>query len=183
MSSYVIDAGNVFLTDGLGNLFIVGASTKTVTTRINDTTVEDDVYSFDKTVGDYVKQSSTQRADDRPLQDVKTDKLASLQATRDNEIYTTFQSSALGTPHTYTYSQEAAANFEKKTALLGIAPSITTISWYTVENGFVDHTRDQFVQVCLDGGNREEQLKMKYFQLEAQVSAATDISTVSAIAW
>lgn len=117
------------------------------------------------------------------LDEAKRQKLVELQTARDNEIYTTFQSSALGTPHTYTYSQEAAANFDKKATLLGIAPSITTISWYTVEEGFVNHTRDQWVQVCLDGGQREESLKMKYFQLEAQVSAATDIATVNAIVW
>lgn len=169
-----------------GSYLLQGNVSKTETIRIDDQTVADVAYLFDLTIGEYVEQSRTERSEPLyTLDDVKASKLTELQAARDAEIYSSFTSTALDgvTPKTYNYDRDAAANFDKKATLLGIAPSITTVTWYTVEDGFVDHTREQFVQVCLDGGAHEETLKMRYFTLEAQVKAAVDIASADAIVW
>jgi hypothetical protein len=117
------------------------------------------------------------------LEDIKKSKLAELQAARDAAIYTSFQSSALGSPKTYNYNREAYENFRGEAILLNLDPTIDTVLWATVEDGFVTHTRAQFVQVLKDGAAHEKNVKMKYYQLEAQVNAATTIDEVNAITW
>jgi hypothetical protein len=106
-----------------------------------------------------------------PLDYVKADKLSELQKARDAEIFSSFKSSALGTQKTYNYDKEAYENFRGRALLLSLNPNITTVNWATIEDGFVNHTKDQFLQVISDGATHEESAKMKYFQLEAQVKA------------
>lgn len=161
------------------------AESKIVTARINVDTVEDVQYYFDTTSGDYVEQSRTQRTEPLyTLDEVKANKLDELSKARDAEIFSSFQSSALGSPKTYNYDKEAAENFAKKATLLGINSNITSVDWYVIEDAaFVTHTREQFVQVVTDGATNEEAAKMKYFQLEAQVKAATTEEEVSAVVW
>lgn len=122
-----------------------------------------------------------------PIEDVRSQKIAELQVARDRAIYSTFTSSALGSVKTYNYDQEAAENFHEKALKLSFDTSITSVSWYTVEDqAFTVHTRDQFVQVLKDAGNREESLKMEYYQLEATVENAyinKDASAISAVVW
>jgi hypothetical protein len=117
------------------------------------------------------------------LDDAKKQKLAQLAYFRDQEIYSTFQSSALGTTKTYNYNREAYENFRGEAILLNLDPTISSVNWATVEDGFVTHTRDQFIQVIKDGASHEKNAKMKYYQLEAQVNAATTIDQVNAIVW
>lgn len=117
------------------------------------------------------------------LSHAKTSKLESLQDSRDAEIFSTFPSSALGTVKTYNYNLEAWTNFGRKASQVALSPSITSVTWANLEDGFVSHTRDQFIQLVMDGSAHEENAKMKYFTLEAQVNAATDIASVNAILW
>jgi hypothetical protein len=143
--------------------------------------------SYDLTLLGCVRQADGTFVKPEPpaptLADVKKAKLAELQAARDNAIYTSFTSSALGTVKTYNYDREAAQNFRDKALMLSLNPNITTVTWYTLEDGFITHTRDQFIQVCTDGDNHEEPLKMRYYTLEAQVNAATTVDEVNAIVW
>jgi hypothetical protein len=117
------------------------------------------------------------------LDDAKKQKLAQLAYFRDQEIYTSFQSSALGTTKTYSYSREAYENFRGKAIMLNLNPNISSVIWATIEDGFIEHTRDQFITVINDGAAHEETLKMKYYNLEAQVNAATTVDEVNAIVW
>lgn len=108
-----------------------------------------------------------------PLEQVRDQKLAELQGARDSAIYTAFKSDALGELKTYGYDREAAQNFRDKGLKLTFDASITSIPWYTLEDrAFVTHTRDEFIEVLKDAGNREELLKMEYYVLEAQVENA-----------
>lgn len=115
-----------------------------------------------------------------------SDKLSYLEVAQYNEIYSSFQSSALGEAKTYNYSEKAAADFRGKCILLSINPSITSVLWYTFEDGPVEHTKDQFIQVATEAGEREERLKMKGFQLEAELTLAyknKDYESMMAIIW
>jgi hypothetical protein len=67
--------------------------------------------------------------------------------------------------------------------LLNLDPTIDTVLWATVEDGFVTHTRDQSIQVMKDGAAHEKSLKMRYYTLESQVNAATTVEEVNAITW
>lgn len=120
---------------------------------------------------------------DGTLDDAKIKKLKQLAQMRDTQISTSFQSLALGTLHTYNFSSSAQSDFRGKGLLLSLNPSISSVMWATLENGFVQHSREQFIQVITDGGAHEETLKFKYFQLENQVNSSTTIESVNAITW
>lgn len=120
----------------------------------------------------------------------KAKKIAELQQSMSDAIEQPFQSSALGSVRTYSYSSKsvngmpsAQENFRGKMLQLYADSTITTVNWYTLENGFEPHTRDQFLQVERDGGIHQENAQMKYYPLEAQVNAATTVDAVNAIVW
>jgi hypothetical protein len=120
----------------------------------------------------------------------KAKKLAELQQAMVDAIEQPFQSSALGSTRTYSYSSKSVnglpspqENFRGKALQLSMDPSIATVSWYTLENGFEPHTREQFLQVLADGGTHQESAQVRYYQLEPQVNAATTVVDVDAIAW
>jgi hypothetical protein len=117
------------------------------------------------------------------LDEVKVSKIDELVTSRDNAIYSSFQSSALGEPKTYNYSKSAADDFGRETSLLALDTTIASVDWYVIEDGFVSHTREQFVQVIRDGALHERTQKMKFFNLEAQVKAAVTAEEVNAIIW
>jgi predicted glutamine amidotransferase len=126
------------------------------------------------------------------LADAKTQKLAQLAQFRDDAIYSSFTSSALGTTKTYNYSQKAASDFRGRALMLSLNPSTATVMWATLEDGFIEHTREQFIQVCTDGDAHQTTLEMHYYQLEDQVNAIVvndtttedqAIAQVDAITW
>lgn len=99
-----------------------------------------------------------------------------------NQYLQTFQSSALGTPHTYLSALKDIALLDGEfgyvnSQVYGGEP----INWYTIEQGYVDHTAQQFIQVWLDGRNNLRTVKEKAAGLIAQVQAATTIDEVNAI--
>lgn len=119
----------------------------------------------------------------KTLDDVKSDKLSELLAAK-QAAFTTFNSSALGTPHTYPADEEAQKNFQMYTNLMAVAgSSLTTIDFYTDEAGMTSHTISQFVQVLLDFKTFEVNLAKKYEGYATQVGTANDIPAVQAIKW
>ncbi|QYR20794.1 hypothetical protein KZ483_24040 [Paenibacillus sp. sptzw28] len=120
------------------------------------------------------------------LDEVKANKLAELEAARDNVIYSSFTSTALdgATPKTYNYDKKAADNFRAQGTLLSLDPTITSVDWYVIEDAaFTSHSRDQFIQVIKDGATHDKSQQMKYFVLEAQVKSAEDSATIESIIW
>lgn len=111
-------------------------------------------------------------ADIEVFNQAKAYKLASLLASRDATIYSSFTSDAVGSARTYSYDKEAYDNFGRETALMGVDTTITSVYWVT-DSGFTLHTREQFIQVIRDGAKHELDAKMKYYTLEAQVANVT----------
>jgi hypothetical protein len=130
---------------------------------------------YDPATGQFVTVAPT-------LDQVKRNKIAELNAGY-QASFTTFQSSALGSVHTYPIDQEAQDNMKNLMQLMILNPNMTTIQFKTLENGLTAHTRDQFIQVLMDAQTFEVNLVRKYESLEAQVQAATTIDEVNAIVW
>jgi hypothetical protein len=93
-----------------------------------------------------------------------------------------FQSSALGSPHTYASDDIAQANFDATANRLQRRTDITSVNWNT-DAGYLPHTRDQFFQVYDDGYEFKESTWSKFFILESQVKSATTVDQVNAITW
>jgi hypothetical protein len=107
----------------------------------------------------------------------------------------TFTSNTLGTKHTYL-SRSGTVNNDW--ALFNGEFSFVTSSyydnlpilWYTTEAGNVDHTKEQFIQLFLNGRTAVALRKRQLAILESQAQSytnsttpTTDIANVNAIAW
>lgn len=121
------------------------------------------------------------------LEEKKSAKILQLKIA-ETEALKTFQSSALGTPHTYVRVSDTGENFSeffngKFSYINSVLYNGNPIKWYTVEAGNVDHTKDQFNTVYTDGLNHVEITKLHRATLEAQVNAATTVDALDAITW
>jgi hypothetical protein len=114
----------------------------------------------------------------------KAQKMQELQSASDAAV-ATFKSSALGTPLTYLADERSMAYLNAQYVFVNGTHYDNSLSkWYTVENGFVDHTKDQITQVFLDGrAYINEQKTVKLASLLEQVQSATTIDEVQAIIW
>ena len=120
---------------------------------------------------------------DQILSSLKTAKIAQL---TDSETQTngTFQSSALGSAHTYLSTNDAMAKFNAEYAFVNSAAyDGSPILWFTLEAGGVIHTKDQFNQVWLGGRNIIAANFAKWDSLVKQVQAAKIAGEVNAIVW
>lgn len=117
------------------------------------------------------------------LDEYKKLKLDELNAACEQALRT-FQSSALGTVHTYLSETDDMLLLNGEYSYVkGDDYDGLPIKWYTVEAGNVDHTKAQFVQVYLDGRRNVATNKYHRAALEAQVTAATDRAGVNAVVW
>lgn len=117
------------------------------------------------------------------LDDVKNQKIAELTNTNNN-ANATFTSSALGTVHTYLSDDSAMGKFNAQYTFVNSAIyDNSPINWYTIEEGGVIHTKDQFNQLWLDGRNYISANFNKWDSLVKQVKACTTVEQVNAIVW
>lgn len=121
------------------------------------------------------------------LADLKTAKIAQLNYQCTEAILAGFVSSALGTPHTYSFDYQAQIRFSGELAAIN-DPTFTdtTAPWNTKENGYLSHTLAQFRQLFKDGQTWTKTNMGKYFTLKGQVLAITDPTKnadVNAIVW
>lgn len=114
---------------------------------------------------------------------LQTLKINSLRNSCYQTIIGGFQSSALGTAHTYDCDEEAQRNLIGAMLKITNDSTITSISWKTRENGYVDHTRAQLQTLYSDAFSFIETNRYKYRDLKAQVLAATTESAINAITW
>jgi hypothetical protein len=113
----------------------------------------------------------------------KQAKIAELRQALTNSI-ATFQSSALGTPHTYLAD-------EKSMTLLAAEYSYVTspaydgqpTPWYTKEEGRVLHTGEQIQQLFIDGRAHVKTQYAHYDDLVAQAKSANNIDQINSISW
>lgn len=117
------------------------------------------------------------------LQIAKESKLSEINAASD-ETLQTFQSSALGTPHTYLAGTNDMILLAAEYSFLkGDDYDGQPVLWYTVEEGNVSHTKAQFIQAYLDGRNHVASTKYHRATLEYQVNSGTTTEQVNAIVW
>jgi hypothetical protein len=117
------------------------------------------------------------------LDEAKQAKLAQLRQALNNAI-ATFQSSALGTPHTYLADEKSMTMLAAEYAFVK-SPDYDgqPTPWYTVEQGRVPHTGEQIAQVFIDGRAYVKAQYAHYDNLKAQVPQATTIDQINAINW
>lgn len=161
--------------------------TYTNTTRLDDDTVEDVVYTLNLETSEYEETSRAERTDHLySIDELMNNKLAEIQVAHDAELYTSFTSDALGSPKTYNYSEKAAKRIEQMAAMIGASSAIQEIKWYNVEDGEVVHTRDQFVAVCLAGMAHVDRIERKQIAYDDEIKAAAaveDREALNAIKW
>jgi hypothetical protein len=118
-----------------------------------------------------------------PLADLQKAKIAQLHEKLYKAI-STFQSSALGSPHTYLGDQISMTFLAAEyTYVRGSDYKGETTNYYTVEQGRVPHTGEQMAQVFLDGRTNVNNQFAHYDDLKAKVEAAKTNSDVDAINW
>lgn len=94
----------------------------------------------------------------------------------------TFQSTALGTMHTYLSGITDMIYLESEDRFMNSADyDNQPILWYTVENGDVSHSKEQIHSVYLDGRSAVQNKKYKVKSTLAQIQTATDVASVNAI--
>lgn len=81
------------------------------------------------------------------------------------------KSSALGTEYTYVCSATAKTRYDAIYARFHNDDAYIQEDIYTVENGYLTHTKDQFVQFWTDAFNNEKDLDVKYRGYVGQINA------------
>lgn len=123
------------------------------------------------------------------LSEVQAAKVAELSAACQAHIYAGFQSSALGTVHTYPAKDKDQANLSGSVVaslLPGLPAGWVTPFWCEDAAGawaFVPHTAAQIQQVGADGKSAIIAALEKNATLATQVMAATTVAAVQAVAW
>lgn len=117
------------------------------------------------------------------LNNAKNNKILEIESASNGQLKS-FISSALGTLHTYLSDNEAMILFSGEYAFVKSDDyDGNLIPWYTVEENYIMHTKEQFIQVYLDGRNALQINKLKKKDLLQQIENATSIEEVNNINW
>lgn len=162
------------------------ANQKVVSYRLAETIVDGEIESEIGEI-DQIRQADGSFITPVPppptLDDIKNAKIAQL-TDFNNQSSLTFTSYALGSVHTYLADDGAMGKFNAKYAFVNnVIYDNSPINWYTIEEGGVIHTKDQFNQVWLDGQNYINVNFNKWDSLVKQVKACTTVEQVNAIVW
>lgn len=115
------------------------------------------------------------------LADVQAAKITHIEEAS-NQYLQTFQSPALGAPHTYLSTSKDIPLLDGEYAYVaGPDYKGEVIPWYTIEEGIKDHTGAQFRQMWLDGRSNLRAINAKVGGLVAQVQEATTVEEVNAV--
>jgi hypothetical protein len=114
---------------------------------------------------------------------LKERKIKLLSSQCDQAIQAGFQSSALGVPHTYPAGIENMIYFNSTLLRFNNDPSFTSLQQLTLDAGYLDHTKEQFIQVFNDGHQFGLQQDGKLEQLKTQVSQAQSPDDLDNIKW
>lgn len=156
-------------------------SVKFITTEIGE--------AFDMAVVDATISAHIAAGQDRVFSKVKADRSAVLNMSCQSQIYAGFQSSALGTPHTYPAKDKDQSNLTASvvaSTLPNLPADWTTPFWCCDANGvwaLVPHTAAQIQQVGLDGKAAITTAIVKNATLQKQVQDATTVADVEAVTW
>ena len=129
---------------------------------------------------------------DLQLTDAKIVQLAQLNAGFNKTLNGGFTAKTLvGTatsPHTYPSDPTAQSNFTGIVAAFTTNPNKTSTMFYTINEGYVNHTKQEFFDVYSDGDTWKEVQYAQLATLEAQVNAITAstpdwLQAIQAIVW
>lgn len=85
--------------------------------------------------------------------------------------------------HTYRTDYDDQLNFMGKMIHLITDPTITTVSWKTEDEGYVEHERNEWIKVFGEGVKHKENNIFKYNMLLTQLEQAKTHEEVMAITW
>lgn len=120
------------------------------------------------------------------LQSVQDAKIAELNQACNEFTLSGFPSSALGVEHIYPSDAEAQVNLQGAIIDILIDPTVSIVSFKTLDAGYLDHTPEQIKQVGKDWKKALIVNLVKYNQMKAQIKAynsANDIPTIMGIKW
>ncbi|MCB5366910.1 DUF4376 domain-containing protein [Collinsella aerofaciens] len=85
--------------------------------------------------------------------------------------------------HTYRTNRDDQINMMGKKIELMEDASITTVAWKTEDVGYIDHTREEWLQVYKESFEHKETNLLKYNTLKQQVRDAQTHEEVLAVSW
>lgn len=130
--------------------------------------------------------------DQKKLDNAKSAQKVILYQSYQSELVKSFTSSGMGTTYTYLADPSAKTRYNAIYSRFYGDPTYTSEEIYTIEGGYITHTKDQFSQVWIDGFNNEKALDTKYRDYVTRLGliVLTDytnvdgaISAVQAIVW
>lgn len=129
----------------------------------------------DPTLYKYVVQNGklVQTATDEELLELAKSKqiniiLNQYVASQNNAV---FKSSAIGAAYTYVANPNAKTRYDAIYARFHNDPTYMSEEIYTVEGGYIEHNKDQFTQVWIDGFASDKAIDGKYRGLVSQINA------------
>lgn len=85
--------------------------------------------------------------------------------------------------HYYRTNRDDQINMiGQKDALLA-DPSIVSVQWKTEDMGYIDHTREEWLQVYGEAFTHKKTQLFKYNTLKQQIQATTTIEEIDLITW
>jgi len=118
------------------------------------------------------------------LSAAKERKISELQVSCSNTINSSFTSSALGTPHLYSYDTEAQRNLTIAIDAIPYYPENATIEWRIHDTReCIAHNKSQIIQLYLDSVTHVQTNVTKFRTKETQVNNATTVEDVMSITW
>jgi hypothetical protein len=115
------------------------------------------------------------------IEDVKVEKISTLNEECNKIILAGFTSSAVGVLHQYGFDYEDQSNLMGTLTLFNSNPALTEIEWKTKDAGLVLHTREQLVQLCTDSFTHKQNNIKKYWIKKQQVLDAISIEEINSI--
>lgn len=146
-----------------------------------DVPVPDGLYKGKFVNGSWVEMETQENL----LRIAKDKKKAELDSKCDSSIMGGFPSSALGTQHFYQSLVVDEIWLNATINRFLIDPNFTTVNYKTIDAGYLQHTKEQFNQVFIDGHSFGDAQITKLNSLKSQVddNATDTVDKVNAISW
>lgn len=111
----------------------------------------------------------------------KEEKIKQLDEECEKLIEKGFKSESTG--HFYRFNLHDQINFNMQLTYLSAIGRKEPISWKTVDKGVVNHTIEEFLQVCADAETHKRGLIEEFWQLKEKVLLAESLEEINAISW
>ena len=117
------------------------------------------------------------------LEDYKQNKIIELNVACNKFILSGFESSCTSIKYKYKFDEEYQRNFALTIGAVSVSPEISNIPWPTIGTGIVNHTRQQFIQLYLDGKLFMETNLYRYFGMKAQIEMCGSVEQINLFSW